>query len=43
MDKIVINGGTRLTYMKITGGSLRARDEIVYLSSDGRRICVECN
>ncbi|MBP3315893.1 MAG: TetM/TetW/TetO/TetS family tetracycline resistance ribosomal protection protein [Clostridia bacterium] len=37
--KILHHGGTRLTYMKITGGSLRARDEIVYLSSDGRRIC----
>ncbi len=29
---------TRLTYMKITGGSLSARDEINYLSEDGKKV-----
>ncbi|MBE6627674.1 MAG: GTP-binding protein [Ruminococcaceae bacterium] len=33
--KIARIGSTRLTYMKITGGSLRARDEILYLSESG--------
>ena len=37
--KILYHGGTRLTYMKITGGSLRARDELSYLSADGKRLC----
>ncbi len=32
-------GNTRLTYMKITGGRLTARDELTYLSADGRRMC----
>ena len=36
--KIARVGNTRLTYMKITGGTLSARDEITYLSSDGKRI-----
>ena len=33
--KIARAGNTRLTYMKITGGTLTARDEITYLSQDG--------
>ena len=36
--KISRNGSTRLTYMKITGGTLSARDEISYLSAEGTRI-----
>jgi len=36
--KITRLGPTRLTYMKITGGTLTARDEIVYCSEDGVRI-----
>ena len=36
--KISHVGQTRLTYMKITGGTLTARDEICYLSEDGVRI-----
>ena len=36
--KISRLGSTRLTYMKITGGRLSARDEIVYLSEAGTRI-----
>ncbi|MBQ3527102.1 MAG: NYN domain-containing protein [Clostridia bacterium] len=36
--KISRIGQTRLTYMKITGGTLSARDEISYLSEDGVRI-----
>lgn len=36
--KISRIGQTRLTYMKITGGSLSARDEICYLSENGSRI-----
>ncbi len=36
--KISRMGLARLTYMKITGGSLSARDEICYLSEDGVRI-----
>lgn len=36
--KIARVGSTRLTYMKITGGMLSARDEICYLSEDGVRI-----
>jgi len=36
--KISRIGQTRLTYMKITGGTLSARDEISYLSEDGIRI-----
>ncbi len=35
--KISHIGQTRLTYMKITGGTLAARDEICYLSEDGVR------
>ena len=36
--KISRTGGTRLTYMKITCGNLSARDELSYVSADGRRI-----
>lgn len=36
--KIARIGNTRLTYMKITSGSLSARDEISYISADGRKI-----
>lgn len=36
--KISRIGQTRLTYMKITGGTLSARDEICYLSEDGTRM-----
>ena len=36
--KIARAGNTRLTYMKITGGHLSARDEICYLSADGKRV-----
>lgn len=35
--KINRAGGIRLTYMKITGGCLSARDELSYVSSDGKR------
>ena len=34
--KIARLGSTRLTYMKITGGALSARDELHYLSADGK-------
>ena len=36
--KISHIGTLRLTYMKITGGSISARDEISYLTGDGVRI-----
>ena len=36
--KIAHVGTTRLTYMKVTGGSLSVRDELTYLSSDGKKI-----
>ena len=36
--KIARAGNTRLTYMKVTGGTLTARDELVYLSADGGRM-----
>ena len=35
--KIARAGSARLTYMKITGGTLTARDELCYLSADGKR------
>ena len=35
--KIARVGNTRLTYMKITSGSLSARDEISYIGADGRK------
>ena len=36
--KISHVGNMRLSYMKITGGKLSARDEITYLSPEGKRI-----
>ena len=36
--KIARAGSARLTYMKITGGTLTARDELCYLSADGKRM-----
>ena len=36
--KIARDGANRLTYMKITGGALSARDELTYLSREGKRI-----
>ena len=36
--KIARAGSTRLTYMKITGGTLTARDEISYVSADGKKL-----
>ena len=36
--KIARSGALRLTYMKITGGKLSARDEIRYLTEDGTRL-----
>lgn len=36
--KISHAGASRLTYMKITGGTLSTRDEVSYLSPDGARI-----
>ncbi len=36
--KIARASGTRLTYMKLTGGRLSVRDEIIYLGADGQKI-----
>ena len=36
--KIARSGNTRLSYMKVTSGTLSARDEISYLSADGNRV-----
>ena len=36
--KIARASSTRLTYMKVTSGVIRARDELCYLSLDGKRI-----
>lgn len=36
--KIARASNTRLTYMKITGGTLTTRDELTYLSADGKKI-----
>lgn len=36
--KIARIGNTRLTYVKITSGSLSTRDEISYLTADGKRL-----
>ena len=36
--KIARTGNVRLSYMKITSGSLSARDEISYFSADGKRV-----
>ena len=35
--KISHAGNERLTYMRVTGGSLKTRDEITYLSEDGKK------
>ncbi len=35
--KIARAGNTRLSYVKITGGSIKARDEISYLGADGKK------
>jgi len=35
--KIAHTAGARITYMKITGGSLSARDEIAYTAQDGKQ------
>lgn len=37
--KISRAGGTRLTYMKVTRGSLSVRDELSYLTENGKRLC----
>ncbi len=36
--KIARSGNTRLSYMKLTSGTLSARDEISYLTADGNRV-----
>ena len=36
--KIGRAGGTRLTYAKITGGSLSVRDELTYTTADGKSV-----
>ena len=36
--KIARSGGTRLTYMKLTGGSLSPRDELTYRTPDGKTV-----
>jgi len=36
--KIARDGNVRLTYMKVISGSLSARDEISYMTSDGKRV-----
>ena len=41
--KIARDGNTRLTYLKITGGTLRARDEIFYLTPDGQQMREKVN
>ena len=41
--KIARDGNTRLTYLKLTGGSLSARDEISYLTADGRSVREKIN
>ena len=41
--KIARDGNTRLTYLKVTGGTLRARDEITYLSADGQSVREKVN
>ncbi len=41
--KIAHVGTMRLTYMKITGGTLTARDELCYLSADGKKITEKAN
>ena len=36
--KIARVGNTRLTYIKVTSGSISARDEVAYITSDGKRV-----
>ena len=36
--KIARASGTRLTYLKVTGGCLSARDEITYITEDGHKM-----
>ncbi len=36
--KIARAANTRLTYLKVTGGTLSVRDELTYLSSDGKKL-----
>ena len=36
--KIARDGNTRLTYMKVTGGTLSPRDEVTYLTADGKAV-----
>jgi len=36
--KIARASGTRLTYLKVTGGSLSTRDEITYVTEDGQKM-----
>ncbi len=36
--KIAHTSGLRLTYLKVTGGTLSARDELTYLTEDGKKI-----
>lgn len=41
--KIARAAATRLTYMKITSGTLCAKDEICYISADGKRMVEKVN
>ena len=41
--KITNAQGVRLTYLKIYGGAIHARDEIRYSTPDGRRFCEKVN
>ena len=41
--KIARDGNTRLTYLKVTGGTLCARDEISYLTPDGHQMREKVN
>lgn len=41
--KIARAAGTRLTYMKVTSGTLTARDELCYISSDGAKFSEKVN
>lgn len=41
--KIARTGNTRLTYMKVTKGSIAARDEITYLGADSKKYTEKIN
>lgn len=41
--KIARAAGTRLTYLKITSGTLTARDELCYIASDGTKFSEKVN